>query len=89
MFFKEHFDINTRTAALQALPVYPREDDSVFFKTWNVGFYTSHLSFKVIYLLVLMKQVFQMNLAVALVSMVNGDLRVIVHFDHARIAILL
>lgn len=52
-FFQEPNDINNRRrAALRGLPVYLREDDSVFFKMWNVGF-IHH--FNIIYLLMLMK----------------------------------
>uniref|UniRef100_A0A8C1LVX7 Uncharacterized protein n=1 Tax=Cyprinus carpio TaxID=7962 RepID=A0A8C1LVX7_CYPCA len=55
----DHYDINNRrTVALRALPVYFREDDSVFFKMWN----TEELDEPDI-----------ADSAVALVSMVNGE----------------
>lgn len=97
----DHNDINNRrTAALRALPVYLREDDSVFFKMWNVGFYTSQLNFNVIYLIMLMKfsHAFQTeevdepdiaDSAVALLALVNGDSSSTVPFDPAGIAIVL
>ncbi|KAG7317115.1 hypothetical protein KOW79_019413 [Hemibagrus wyckioides] len=72
---QEHFDINNRrTAALRALPVYLREDDSVFFKTWNTEE---------------MEEPDIADSAVALLSMVNGDSRSTVQFDPAGIAIVL
>ena len=38
MFIKEEHVVNMkRTLALRALPVYLREDDSEFFKTYNVS----------------------------------------------------
>ncbi|XP_056099457.1 uncharacterized protein LOC130105545 [Rhinichthys klamathensis goyatoka] len=71
----DHYDIdNRRTAALRALPVYLREDDSVFFKMWN----TEEVDEPDI-----------ADSAVALVSMVNGDSTSTVQFDPARIAIVL
>ncbi|XP_058264494.1 uncharacterized protein LOC131364978 [Hemibagrus wyckioides] len=71
----EHFDINNRrTAALRALPVYLREDDSVFFKTWNTEE---------------MEEPDIADSAVALLSMVNGDSRSTVQFDPTGMAIVL
>ncbi|KTG39851.1 hypothetical protein cypCar_00036473 [Cyprinus carpio] len=71
----DHYDINNRrTVALRALPVYFREDDSVFFKMWN----TEELDEPDI-----------ADSAVALVSMVNGESSSIVQFDPAGIAIVL
>ncbi|XP_042580921.1 uncharacterized protein LOC109047373 isoform X2 [Cyprinus carpio] len=71
----DHYDINNRrTVALRALPVYFREDDSVFFKMWN----TEELDEPDI-----------ADSAVALVSMVNGESSSTVQFDPAGIAIVL
>ncbi|KAJ8009958.1 hypothetical protein DPEC_G00069580 [Dallia pectoralis] len=37
LFFQEVLDVNAKcTVALRALPVYLREEDQQFFKTWNV-----------------------------------------------------
>ncbi|XP_059396356.1 uncharacterized protein LOC132128959 [Carassius carassius] len=71
----DHYDINNRrTAALRALPVYLREDDSVFFKMWN----TEEVDEPDI-----------ADSAVALVTMVNGDSSSTVQFYPAGIAIVL
>ncbi|KAF4100608.1 uncharacterized protein LOC131525469 [Onychostoma macrolepis] len=65
---------NRRTAALRGLPVYLREDDSLFFKMWN----TEEVDEPDI-----------ADSAVALVSMVNGDSSSTVQFDPAGFAIAL
>ncbi|KAL1269050.1 hypothetical protein QQF64_031339 [Cirrhinus molitorella] len=65
---------NRRTAGVRGLPVYLREDDSVFFKMWN----TEEVDEPDI-----------ADSAVALVSMVNGDSSSTVQFDPAGIAIVL